>query len=221
MNIRYCLPVIKKNKKEVLLDLKIKGYHFYEIWLDYIEDPDDEFLLQIAEKYENKLIFLFRRQNLEKIKLPFQRRKKIISLLSAFNVFFDFDFLSQQKELKEIRSKSMKLIVSYHNYRKTPDLNFLKQIAGRMKLYNPDIIKFSTYCKYEKDAFTLLDLLIYLKVQKLKYIVLGMGEKGVITRILGSMLGNEFTFAPDKLEEKSATGQLSREQMEGIFSKIQ
>ena len=54
----------KKAKKEVLKSLKVKGYDFYEIWLDYIKDLDNDFLTQICKSYKGKLIFVFRRQNL-------------------------------------------------------------------------------------------------------------------------------------------------------------
>ena len=47
-----------------------------------------------------------------------------------------------------------------------------------------------------------------------------MGEKGFITRIFGTIWGNEITFAPKTLAEKSASGQLTKKQMEDVFSKI-
>lgn len=219
---RYCLPIIKNTKKEVAKSLKIKGYNFYEIWLDYVRDLDDNFITDIAKKHEGKLIFLFRRQNLEKIRLSLEKRQSIISLLSKFNVFLDVDFLTQYDELEFLRQniEKIKLILSYHNYKETPKLDYLLNLINKMKKYNPDIFKIATTCNKETDTLSLLNLLLKLKAQKLKYIVLGMGEKGLITRIFGPIWGNELIFTPQNLKETSARGQLTRKQLELIFEEI-
>lgn len=220
--IKYCLPIIKKNKKEVLKALTTKGYDFYEIWLDYVKDLDEKFVINLSKKFKGKLIFVFRRQNLEKSRLTLDERIKIISLLLKAEVFLDLDFLSQQEELEFLKQNhtKIKLILSYHNYHETPRLDYLQTLVNKMSRYNPEIFKISTFCKKEEDALSLLNFLLKLKEQKLKYIVLGMGEKGLITRIFGSIWGNEITFAPKKLSEKSAPGQLTKEQLQFIFSKI-
>lgn len=222
MKVRYCLPIIKKTKKEVLKSLNIKGFNFYEVWLDYIKDLDNEFIIKISKQFKGKLIFVFRRQNLETIKLGFDKRSEIISLLSKFNVFLDLDFLTQYGELEFIQQQNIniKLILSFHNYKETPSLDHLKNLMNKMKRYTPAIFKVSTFCKEETDALNLLNLILILKEQKLKYIVLGMGEKGFITRIFGTIWGNEIIFAPKTLSEKSAPGQLTKKQLEDIFSKI-
>lgn len=211
MTIKYCLPIIKKTKKEVLKALETAGYDFYEIWLDYIKDLDDEFLTQISKSYQGKLIFVFRKINLD-----------TIPLISKFNVFLDLDFLTQYEELEFIKQKNIniKLILSFHNYKETPSLDHLKNLINKMKRYNPQIFKISTFCQKEEDALNLLNLLLLLKEQELKYIVLGMGEKGLITRIFGALWGNVISFAPKKLSEKSAPGQLTKRQLGSIFSKI-
>lgn len=219
---KYCLPIIKKSKKEIIKSLEISGYDFYEIWLDYIQDLDNTFITDIAKKHEGKLIFLFRRQNLEKIRLSLEKRQNIISLLSKLNVFLDIDFLNQYDELEFLKQKvrKSKLILSYHNYKETPKLDYLLNLINKMKKYNPDIFKIATTCNKETDALSLLNLLLKLKAQKLKYIVLGMGEKGLITRIFGPIWENEISYAPQNFKEQSAAGQLTRKQLELIFKEI-
>lgn len=222
MKIKYCLPVIKNTRKAVLKSLKLKGFDFYEIWLDYIQDLDDKFAVSLAKKFRGKIIFVFRRQNLEKIRLPLEKRKHIISSLQHSNTLLDLDFLTQQEELDFLRQKNsnIKLILSYHNYQETPALNYLENLINKMTVFNPNIFKISTFCKAEEDALNLLHLLLSLKKQQIKYIVLGMGQKGLITRIFGSIWGNEFNFAPFDVKEKSAKGQLTKSQLENILKEI-
>lgn len=222
MKIKYCLPIIKNNKKEVLKALKIAGYDLYEIWLDYIKDLDEKFIANVASKFKGKIIFVFRRQNLEPIKLDSERRKKIISLLSKSHCFLDLDFLTQHEELEFLKSSptNLKLILSYHNYKETQKLDFLINLTAKMKRYSPEIYKFATWCQAERDNLILLDLILKLKEQNLKYIVLGVGERGQITRIIGSLWGNEINFTPRSLKEKSAKGQLTKKSLELIMKEI-
>lgn len=221
MKIKYCLPIIKNTKREVLATLKTKGYDFYEVWVDYIKDFDDKFLIGITKKYPGKIIFVFRRQNLEKFKLPLERRLKIISLLSKTNAFLDLDFLSQQEELDHFKTGfRLKLILSYHNYKGTPGINYLKTLADKMKRYNPDIIKIAAFCNRKEDSLNLLNFLLQLKQQQLKYIVLGMGRQSLITRIFGPLWSNEINFSPETLSEKTAPGQLTKKQLEVILRNL-
>lgn len=77
MKIKYCLPIVKTNKKTVLKIIEgNQDYDFFEIWLDYIEDLDFDFLKKLIHKHDGKLIFLFRRMNLENIKMDLEKRKK-------------------------------------------------------------------------------------------------------------------------------------------------
>lgn len=219
---KYCLPIIKVNKKEVLKSLSIKGFDYCEVWLDYIKDLDKEFVVKIAKKFKGRLIFVFRRQNLEPIKLTLKERLNLISLLSKYFAFLDLDFLTQHEELEFLRKSStnLKLILSYHNYKETPKLDYFANLVAKMKRYNPDIYKFATFCQTETDVLILLELILKLKEQKLKYIVSGMGEIGKITRIIGSIWGNEINFTPRNLKEKSAKGQLTKKSLQLILEEI-
>ena len=221
----YCLPVIKNSKDEVLkkIDENINDYQFFEVWVDYIKGINNQFINDLAKRLKDKLIFVFRRQNLENTQLDYKKRLDIINSLENTQVLIDLDINTQQQELAFIRQNKLsnKVIASYHNYTLTPDKESLLKIIEQMKTSNPYIYKIACLCNSEDDSLILLELLLNLKSKNLKFIILGMGEKGIITRIFGSLWGNAVTFAPRMLEEKSALGQLTRGQMETIFSKIQ
>lgn len=219
MKQKYCLPIIKSKKDEVLKIIsKNKAlYDFFEVWLDYIEDLNLDFIKDLNKKFRGKLIFLFRRQSLETPKIDSKKRAEILNLLSKFNCLVDLD-ISQRQELQH--SKEVKLICSYHNYKETPSKEKLEEIIQLMKKYNPEIYKISTFCKTDSDALRLLDLLNKLKEKNLKCIVLGMGEKGIITRIGGAIAGNEMNFTPSTLREESASGQLTKAELEKILKNI-
>lgn len=223
MDIKYCLPIIKDSKKEVLqmINTNLSDYSYFEIWLDYLQDLDTEFIDLLISQYEEKLVFLFRRQNLEGIKMPQDKREKIIWQIANTKAFLDLD-ISQETELNYIKDKNIKLslILSYHNYEETPAFPQMIDMIGEMDKYNPKVYKFSTLCNDEKDTVKLFNLLMYLKEEDKKFIIMGMGENGILTRIAGALWGNEMNFAPISKENASAPGQLAREEFEEILGVI-
>jgi 3-dehydroquinate dehydratase len=75
-------------------------------------------------------------------------------------------------------------------------------------------------CENELDAVRLLELLLELKQKGLSYIILGGGEFGKITRIFGTLWGNQMIFAPKIQAEQSDVGQLTRDELEIIFKAL-
>lgn len=224
MNKKYCLPIIKNKKSEVLevIHSNIADYSYFEIWLDYIGDLDETFIKELMELLQEKLILLFRRQNLEKVKMELEKRIRVISLLENSESLIDLDVFDQKDELEHIKNTQLevKTIVSYHDYEKTPENEKLKEIIDTMNKYKPTVYKIATMCTKEIDSLRLLYMLLELKERNLKYIVLGMGEFGMITRIFGTQWGNEMIFAPKVATEQSAPGQLTKNQLETIFKEL-
>jgi len=103
--------------------------------------------------------------------------------------------------------KDAKLIVSFHDYTRTPSLAVLKTKAESMNRENPWAIKIATFIRTYKDLETLFILQDWLKEKKIRFIVLGMGEKAHLSRVM-SPLRNTLTYASVDGEESSADGQL-------------
>lgn len=219
MRPKYCLPIINPSLSEVnsLIDKNILEYDFLELWLDYIEGLKVSDVKLLRDKLGGKGIFLFRRQSLEPIKMSLDQRLETIQALDNHQSLIDLD-VSQKEELEENKDKNIHSIVSYHNYSQTPNSEKLREIIDEISSSRVDIYKVSTLCNTNEDALRLLDLLLNLKERGLEYIVLGMGEKGAITRIFGTLWGNKMIYAPEDRFEQSAPGQLTKEQLEGIFS---
>lgn len=224
MKINYCLPIVKTNQAAVIetININLTQYSFFEIWLDYIIDLDIKFIQNFIKDYKNKLIFIFRRQKLDNIHMPLVKRYEIIDLLSGKYVHLDLDIMTQQEELSYIKEKglSVSLIASYHNYEKTPWPKKLQEILTIMTQYDPKIYKIATYCNTPENAIQLLSLLLQLKEQHIRCIMLGMGEYGAITRIFGTLWGNEMVFTPVEKKYETAPNMLTKKQLETIFAEL-
>jgi 3-dehydroquinate dehydratase-1 len=220
----YCLPIIKPSKSAVLELIKTHDtdYEYFEVWLDYLEDLDQAFLRELVELAGERLITVFRRQNLEAPRMEGQKRLDILKVLAGSPALVDLDIASQQAELEFASSQSepVQLITSYHDYHQTPDSVQLRSIIATMEPYRPRVFKLATLCNDQGDALRLLELLTELKAQDRPSIVLGMGGPGQVTRVFGALWGNEMTFAPLSKAESSAPGQLTRQQLETIFKEL-
>lgn len=105
--------------------------------------------------------------------------------------------LSSKSILKDVIRKTHRekkvAIVSYHNFEKTPDLNFLRKILKQAKAAGADIVKIATMAKSKKDVIMLAEFTSFYASQNL--ITFSMGKVGAVSRILFPSLGSLLTFA--------------------------
>lgn len=221
--IKFCLPIIKESKEEIISIISENpDYEFYEIWLAYIKDLDTDFIWNISEQFNGKLIFVFRKQNLEKSEIDKELREKTIKLLENSENLLDFDVNDGSWGLNFIKENNLtnKVIASFHDYNQTPNSDDLNKLIKDMENFKPEIYKVSTFCKTPADSLKLLTLLLKLKEDRKKFLVFGMGEEGKMVRIYGALWGNEFNFAPISEDEKSAPGQLTKNQLEKLLEEL-
>jgi len=219
MKINYCLPILKNSTEEVVKTIQdnLKTYEYFEVWLDYIEGIDNIFVNIIVNMLDDKLILLFQRGETKKEGLTTEKKQEILKLLDNKSCYIDLD-ISEKEELAYVKEKNLKLktIISYHNYQETPA--DLPEIIKEMGTYHPAIYKIATKCTSQTDALKLLLIQQNFSDQNKSHIVLGMGKFGTITRVYGTLWGNEVIYAPLKKEEASAPGQLTKNELETIFS---
>lgn len=221
MTPKYCLPIIAKTLAETKATIAQyeHEYTYFEIWLDYLEDLSDISLKELVAQYTDRLLLVFRRQNLAPMKLTLEQRLHYASIASRSNVLVDLDISSQQQELTATNGKNQ-VIASYHNYDETPNSSELQAIVKSMEVHTPTIYKLAAACHNAADALQLLTLQQNLKKQGKRVIVLGMGEHGYATRIFGTLWGNEMIFAPPDTAAQSAPGQLTKSQLQRIFKEL-
>lgn len=114
--------------------------------------------------------------------------------------------------------ENTKIILSYHNFVETPSYWDMQKVIFEMNKYKPDILKIATMVQKEHEVTKLYRLLTN-KPHIEERIVIGMGEAGRITRILGPLLGSYLTFASTPWGE-SAPGQIEIEEMREIYSNL-
>jgi 3-dehydroquinate dehydratase/shikimate dehydrogenase len=103
-------------------------------------------------------------------------------------------------------------IVSHHDFEATPDN--LEEIYAECAELDPDIIKIATMANAPADMVRMLKLVYEAEVPTIGFC---MGELGMASRILCGKYGAPFTYASFSKERELAPGQLSFEEMKGIY----
>lgn len=123
-------------------------------------------------------------------------------------------FLHNIKECADLHGA--KVIVSYHNFERTPGQEDLESVMIGCFEKGGDVAKIATRVNGTDD---LLNLIALYRMPGQK-VILGMGELGRILRIMGPYLGAAFTFASLEEGKETAPGQLSMKQMKAIYKAI-
>ena len=110
----------------------------------------------------------------------------------------------------ELKEKA-RVVLSYHNFEKTPALN---PILKRLRRHPADVYKIAVQAVKFTDNLKLLQAL---KGADVPLVVLGMGEAGGVSRVLSPSRGATFTFAAPDSASGTAPGQFSASQMRNAF----
>ena len=95
--------------------------------------------------------------------------------------------------IRETKRLKKEVIVSYHNFDKTPSLPFLEKILKEAKSAGADVVKIAAMAHSPKDVRRLAEFTYSHARQGL--ITLSMGKEGAFSRILFPSLGSRLTFA--------------------------
>lgn len=207
---KICIPIQATNMRSALREIKkaSKKADIIEVWLDHIKDLDIEKLSRSTRK---PLLFVNKGKK-EKGKWSGSEKSRIELLVNAALVakYLDVGIHTNPKFVANLAAnkKRSKLIISFHDFQKTPSTQRLQTIVRKAKSLGADIVKIATYTRNHEESLRLLNLLESESSKGQKMIVLGMGKYGKLTRIAGCYLGNYLTFVPLTSSSASAPGQI-------------
>lgn len=148
------------------------------------------------------------------------RKKYLIAAIEAGAKYVDVEIQSDSVFRNEIiekaKKKNCKVIISFHDFRTTPDMEKLEEIAALCFREGADIAKIACKVNNERDNLRLLRLLDNADYQG-KTVVIGMGDRGRITRIAAPLLGSPFTFASVSKGRETAEGQIEKDRLEQLI----
>lgn len=108
------------------------------------------------------------------------------------------------------------VIISYHNYDNTPSLPELNRIIKRCRKVGADIVKVACKVNQQRD----LKSLVALYAGDDRILAIGMGEEGLITRLIAPFLGAEFTYGSADTDSNTAPGQITSYEMRKLYEQL-
>ena len=111
----------------------------------------------------------------------------------------------KKADLQKLRETGIALIVSYHDFNATKDLD---AVFKRIAPFHPDFYKIVPTAKHLADNVTLMRFLEHMN-DHTNIIGICMGDTGIISRVLGVRAGSAFTFAAASAGEETGPGQIA------------
>lgn len=221
---KICVPLTGTSTDQILSDIKnLKDIDFdlIELRIDYYEFVEDfnsvnQLLKQIRKLYFKPLLFTFRTK---KEGGMYEMSEENYFKLNHFAIesemidLIDIELFSSDDKLKELvalaHEKNVKVIMSNHDFNKTPTKEEIVNRLIKMQLYDADITKIAVMPQCEEDVLTLMAATLEMKKEKgdRPFITMSMGSMGVVTRLTGELFGSCITFAA--LNKSSAPGQIN------------
>jgi 3-dehydroquinate dehydratase/shikimate dehydrogenase len=112
---------------------------------------------------------------------------------------------AKKGELEKLKEAGAALIVSYHDFKATGNLD---AIYKRIEPFHADFVKIVPTAKHLTDNVTLMRFIERMS-DSANIIGICMGDAGVISRVLGVRAGSAFTFAAATQGEETAPGQIA------------
>ncbi len=117
------------------------------------------------------------------------------------------------EELNILRHSPARLLVSWHDFAGTPDL---ESVYDRIARFAPALVKIVPTATTLDEALRLLRLLDAHRDEG-RLVAMSMGTPGVMTRVLGPRFGSVFTFAAPDAESATAPGQVDFQTMREVY----
>lgn len=132
-----------------------------------------------------------------------------------YELMHDVTYIQQVSQAA--KRNGVTLIVSYHDFQRTPEVDRLMQLFVNAESAGADIAKIAVMPHSYDDALTLLSATSHAKKQlSIPVISMAMGEYGAFTRMIGGLFGSVMTFAVGK--ESSAPGQVAIQDLNTVLS---
>ena len=164
MAYKTCVSIAEKTPKKIKQTLikALKKSDYAEIRFDFLSPNLVPDTLQLIKKDFRKCVATLRPiSEGGKFSGDEKNRVAIIKLISEYNPFLldvEFNTLIKNKNLKNyLKNAETDILVSWHNFRQTPNISTLKKKLLQMKKFSNNI-KIVTMAKSIYDASTILSL---------------------------------------------------------------
>jgi 3-dehydroquinate dehydratase-1 len=219
MAYKTCVTIAEKTPKKLSQVVKriTKKSNYVEIRFDFLSPNQVPESLELVKKYLKRSVCTLRpKSEGGKFSGSENERLSILKLIAEYNPFLldvEYNTLRKNKQFANyIKKTRTDLLVSWHDFKKTPNNSTLNKIFNQMTRFSKNI-KIVTTASSTNDSTRVLSL--YNNASKLNLIAFSMGEYGKMSRILCLFLGSPYTYV--SLGKPIAPGQFSLDEIKSII----
>ena len=220
MKYKTCVSVAEDtpNKIKQVLKTALTKSDLAEVRFDFLKTSQIPEAIEIIKNNLNRTVCTLR-PKIEggKFQGNEKERVSILKLIAEYSPFLlDVEFNTLKKNpslVKYLKNTNTKLLVSWHDFRKTPSTKELKNRMDKMSKFS-SYVKIVSTAKSTDDSTRMLEL--YSRKGKNNLISFAMGDLGRISRILCLHLGSPYTYV--SLGKAVAPGQFSVDEMKKIVN---
>ncbi len=230
---KICVPLVGKTETEILDEVNFLSsvdFDLAEFRVDHYESVEDfskvlSLLKKIRESYNKPLLFTFRTAKEGGVhEMPEEKYFALnkAAIESGAIDLVDVELFSTPEEIinlvKLAKKYNVKVVMSNHDFFKTPAKDEIVSRLIKMQEYDADITKIAVMPQCEEDVLTLLSATLDMKRNKgdRPCITMSMASLGVISRLSGELFGSCMTFAAAR--QVSAPGQVSVKDVRNILN---
>jgi len=125
----------------------------------------------------------------------------------------------RKRVISAAKREGVSVLVSWHDFSKTPAVVALKARAKKMAAAGGDLVKLVTFANSVVDSIRVLDFLVEVQEEiSVPAVAFAMGEAGRMTRIASLLLGSPFTYA--SVGRMTAPGQFDVAETRRLLSRL-
>ncbi len=193
----------------------VRRFPFAEIRMDAMHlTPDD--VRRLFSSHDN-LVATFR----PGAAADREREASLAAAIESGAAYVDIELASdsayRRRLIGKARERGCKVIISFHDYKGTPERERLEQVVGACFAEGADIAKIACTAQSDRACARLLGLLDDGRA----IIVVGMGAKGRIVRLTAPLLGSPFTYAAMAPGRQTADGQMTHAALAACLDAVQ
>jgi 3-dehydroquinate dehydratase-1 len=218
MAYKTCVTIAEKTPKKLNSVLKkaLKKSDYAELRFDFLKPSQVPNALELVKKNLKKCVCTLRPTSEGgKFSGNEKERISILKLIAEYHPFLidvEYNTLKRNKNLvKFIKKSKTDILVSWHDFKKTPNSSLLNQLLKQMRKFSK-FVKIVTSAKKSNDTSRILSL--YSHATNTNLIAFAMGDIGRISRILCLHLSSPFTYVT--LGKPVAPGQFSLDTIKSI-----
>ena len=217
---RTCVTLAESSpaKLRPLLKKALRRSDYAELRLDFMKPSRVPLALNLVKKDLKRCICTLRpKSEGGKFSGSEKNRISILKLVAEYNPYLldiEYNTIRKNRDLRQYLKRSKTdLLVSWHDFKKTPSTPSLKKMTNGMFKFSKNI-KIVTTARSIGDSAKVLSL--YKNVPKNGNLVaFAMGDYGRMSRILCTQIGSPYTYV--SFGKPIALGQFSLDEVKSIF----